>query len=106
MPSAISLKNTQITQRLVLQDGMNANNSPPPTVPLPSCGNDTVRAATIHVISTAQFAAARTRGCYRLYTTFDIFGPKVSHAVAKSVMRRSPIHKGCGPGGASVARLL
>ena len=43
---------------------------------------------------------------YQLYTTFDILGPKASHAVAKSVMRRSPTHRGCGPGGASVARLL
>ena len=41
---------------------------------------------------------------YSLYMTF--FGPKASHAVAKSVMRRSPTHSGCGPGGASVARLL
>ena len=48
---------------------------------------------------------ARVMLCH-LYTTFDVFGPKVSHAVAKSVMRRSPTHRGCGPGGASVARLL
>jgi hypothetical protein len=41
-----------------------------------------------------------------LYTTLSFFGPKASQAVAKSVMRRSPTHSGCGPGGASVARLL
>ena len=33
-----------------------------PTIPLPSGWNDTVRSAVLHVISLAQFAAARTRG--------------------------------------------
>ena len=42
-----------------------------------------------------------------IYTQlYHCFGPKASQAVAKSVMRRSPTHKGCGPGGASVVRLL
>ena len=33
-----------------------------PTIPLPSLWTDTVRSAVLHVISLAQFAAARTRG--------------------------------------------
>ncbi len=32
-------------------------------------------------------------------------GPKAIHARAKSSMRRMPIQSGCGPGGASAARL-
>ncbi len=38
-------------------------------------------------------------GPYYLYTTLAVSGPKASHAVAKSVMRRIPTHRGCGPSG-------
>jgi hypothetical protein len=57
-----------------------------------------------YLLVVVSFALGLT--AYHLYMTFDVFGPKASHAVAKSVMRRSPTHSGCGPGGASVARLL